>query len=134
MEIYKIWTEKLSTAVAEGDEERAQLLLNAFSEEKNVKMIEYLMEKHKNHKPLHDTSQQAYEQIIRLLLDEFNEDEEKKFCYHLDKEKLIDYVDEETYTYYLDKENLKDKTTLYLASQLGYKIIVKLLLKAFEKD
>ena len=60
-------------------------MLNAFGEEEKKKLIEYVMKKDYNNKAtaLHYASQNGYEGIVKLLLDQFSEKE---------KDKVIEYV------------------------------------------
>jgi len=116
MKIYKIWKKGLSNAAAEGDEERVQLLLNAFPKEENEKMIEYVMqENNEKYTALHFASYKGYEKVVTLLLNVFGKDKNTK---------VIEYV---------MKEDQNKNTALHFASLNGHQEIVTLLLNAFGK-
>jgi ankyrin repeat protein len=90
--------------------------LNAFSEENQDKLIEYVMKENKiKCTALHHAACYEHEGIVNLLLNKFSEE----------KDKLIEYV---------MKENEKKFTALHYAASVEHEGIVKLLLDAFSED
>merc|ERR1712034_146727 len=103
----------VATGTEKGHEGIVQLLLNAFSEDKNDKLIEYVMKAdYKKNTALHYASSQ----IVQLLLNTFRKEE---------KDKLIEYV---------MKENNKKETALNLACLQQNEKIVNSLLHVFGKQ
>jgi len=117
MEIYGKWTIELSSAALNGDEERMQSLLNAFPEEENENLIEFLMKQNsENYRPLSIATFHGHEEIVKALLNVFSKDKNNK---------LIEYI---------MKKDQNGWTPLLNASCKGHDKIVKLLLDAFPQE
>merc|ERR1711925_18272 len=100
----------------EGNEESVKLLLKG----ENEIIIEYLTKDYHENKStaLHYATKKGHKEIIKLLLNVFDDSEEKNA-------KLIEY---------LMRKNKKENTILHIASKKGQKEIVKLLLAAFGEN